>query len=94
MRAETEEKRKKRRKKVGLLACLPACLPACLHLAYRPTCLQSVAVAVHDVGEYVRHYPYGKRALEELGAKALVMGHMGVSNDRCCQRVQQLECVL
>eukprot|EP00045_Choanoeca_perplexa_P007557 m.69377 g.69377 ORF g.69377 m.69377 type:complete len:473 (+) comp14121_c0_seq1:83-1501(+) len=37
---------------------------------------QSVAVAVHDVGEYVRHYPYGKRALEELGAKALVMAHM------------------
>eukprot|EP00730_Choanoeca_flexa_P008213 TRINITY_DN12462_c0_g2_i1.p1 TRINITY_DN12462_c0_g2~~TRINITY_DN12462_c0_g2_i1.p1 ORF type:complete len:501 (+),score=159.91 TRINITY_DN12462_c0_g2_i1:99-1505(+) len=38
---------------------------------------QSLSIAVHDLGEYVRHYPFGKRALDELGAKPLIMGHMG-----------------
>jgi len=33
----------------------------------------SVAVAIHDCGEYVTHYPYGRKALDELGAKEHVM---------------------
>lgn len=31
------------------------------------------AVAVHDIGEYVRHYPRGKTILEQLGGKQHVM---------------------
>jgi len=31
------------------------------------------AVAVHDLGEYVRHYPRGKNLIETLGGKTLVM---------------------
>uniref|UniRef100_A0A8C6UQ02 V-type proton ATPase subunit H n=1 Tax=Neogobius melanostomus TaxID=47308 RepID=A0A8C6UQ02_9GOBI len=37
---------------------------------------QVIAVAAHDVGEYVRHYPRGKRVIETLGGKQLVMNHM------------------
>ncbi|XP_006634089.1 V-type proton ATPase subunit H isoform X1 [Lepisosteus oculatus] len=37
---------------------------------------QVLAVAAHDVGEYVRHYPRGKRVIEQLGGKQLVMNHM------------------
>ncbi|CAM9640952.1 V-type proton ATPase subunit H [Petromyzon marinus] len=37
---------------------------------------QILAVAAHDVGEYVRHYPRGKRIIEQLGGKTLVMNHM------------------
>ncbi|XP_060756288.1 V-type proton ATPase subunit H-like isoform X2 [Neoarius graeffei] len=37
---------------------------------------QVIAVAAHDVGEYVRHYPHGKRVIEELGGKQLLMSHM------------------
>ncbi|KAJ8279792.1 hypothetical protein COCON_G00068580 [Conger conger] len=37
---------------------------------------QVIAVAAHDVGEYVRHYPRGKRVIEQLGGKQLVMSHM------------------
>ncbi|KAM8838065.1 V-type proton ATPase subunit H isoform X3 [Synchiropus splendidus] len=37
---------------------------------------QVIAVAAHDVGEYVRHYPRGKRVIEQLGGKQLVMNHM------------------
>ncbi|XP_059836985.1 V-type proton ATPase subunit H isoform X3 [Hemitrygon akajei] len=37
---------------------------------------QVLAVAAHDVGEYVRHYPRGKRVIEQLGGKQLVMSHM------------------
>ncbi|XP_072808081.1 V-type proton ATPase subunit H isoform X3 [Vicugna pacos] len=37
---------------------------------------QVLAVAAHDVGEYVRHYPRGKRVIELLGGKQLVMNHM------------------
>uniref|UniRef100_G1NEI8 V-type proton ATPase subunit H n=1 Tax=Meleagris gallopavo TaxID=9103 RepID=G1NEI8_MELGA len=37
---------------------------------------QVLAVAAHDMGEYVRHYPRGKRVIEQLGGKQLVMNHM------------------
>ncbi|XP_047197960.1 V-type proton ATPase subunit H isoform X2 [Hippoglossus stenolepis] len=37
---------------------------------------QVIAVAAHDVGEYVRHYPRGKRVIEQLGGKQLVMNHI------------------
>ncbi|XP_072426631.1 V-type proton ATPase subunit H isoform X2 [Chiloscyllium punctatum] len=37
---------------------------------------QVLAVAAHDIGEYVRHYPRGKRVIEQLGGKQLVMNHM------------------
>ncbi|XP_056276661.1 V-type proton ATPase subunit H isoform X2 [Pseudoliparis swirei] len=37
---------------------------------------QVIAVAAHDIGEYVRHYPRGKRVIEQLGGKQLVMNHM------------------
>lgn len=35
-----------------------------------------LAVAAHDTGEYVRHYPRGKHVLENLGCKVRVMGMM------------------
>ncbi|MXQ91568.1 hypothetical protein E5288_WYG001742 [Bos mutus] len=36
---------------------------------------QVLAVAAHDVGEYVRHYLRGKRVMEQLGGKQRVMNH-------------------
>eukprot|EP00055_Hartaetosiga_balthica_P005498 m.16216 g.16216 ORF g.16216 m.16216 type:complete len:464 (-) comp4584_c0_seq1:1825-3216(-) len=33
----------------------------------------SVAVAIHDCGEYVSNYPFGRKILEELGAKTKIM---------------------
>ncbi|KAK2551473.1 V-type proton ATPase subunit H [Acropora cervicornis] len=35
-----------------------------------------LAVAAHDTGEYVRHYPRGKHVLENLGCKVMVMRMM------------------
>ncbi|XP_020630990.1 V-type proton ATPase subunit H-like [Orbicella faveolata] len=35
-----------------------------------------LAVAAHDTGEYVRHYPRGKHVLENLGCKVTVMKMM------------------
>eukprot|EP00039_Didymoeca_costata_P022663 m.4946 g.4946 ORF g.4946 m.4946 type:complete len:470 (+) comp3144_c0_seq1:127-1536(+) len=35
-----------------------------------------LAVANHDLGEYVRHYPRGKQVLETLGGKKYIMKHM------------------
>ena len=35
-----------------------------------------LSVSAHDIGEYVRHYPRGKRVLETLGCKELVMRRM------------------
>ncbi|XP_043221898.1 V-type proton ATPase subunit H-like isoform X2 [Amphibalanus amphitrite] len=35
-----------------------------------------VSVACHDIGEYVRHYPRGKRVLESLDGKSRVMEKM------------------
>lgn len=37
----------------------------------------AIAVACHDVGEYVRHNPRGKRDLEDCGAKEQVMRLVG-----------------
>eukprot|EP00043_Microstomoeca_roanoka_P008576 m.82563 g.82563 ORF g.82563 m.82563 type:complete len:466 (+) comp14303_c0_seq1:87-1484(+) len=42
-----------------------------------PTCL---AVAAHDCGEYVHHYPFGKKVLEELAAKSRIMQLMQHEN--------------
>ncbi|CAH8596135.1 unnamed protein product [Heterobilharzia americana] len=33
----------------------------------------TLSVAVHDIGEFVRHYPRGKQIIETLGGKHLVM---------------------
>jgi len=35
-----------------------------------------LAVAAHDCGEYVRHYPKGKGIIEKLGGKKYIMRHM------------------
>ena len=42
---------------------------------------QMVAVAAHDVGEYIRIYPRGKKAIDSLGAKTAIMRHMVESDD-------------
>ncbi|CAM9656973.1 unnamed protein product [Lampetra planeri] len=34
---------------------------------------QVLSVAAHDIGEYVRHHPRGKKIIEQLGCKQLVM---------------------
>ncbi|XP_046839168.1 V-type proton ATPase subunit H-like [Xenia sp. Carnegie-2017] len=39
-----------------------------------------LSVSAHDVGEYVRHFPRGKRVLETLGCKELVMKRMAHSD--------------
>lgn len=39
-----------------------------------------LAVAVHDLGQYVRFYPRGKSLLETLGAKAAIVGLMDHPN--------------
>lgn len=35
-----------------------------------------LAVAAHDCGEYVRHYPRGKAVIDTLGGKKYIMKHM------------------
>ena len=42
---------------------------------------QVLAVASHDIGEYVRCYPRGKKVLDSTGAKTAVMGLMMDSTD-------------
>eukprot|EP00127_Corallochytrium_limacisporum_P004013 Clim_evm62s156 gene=Clim_evmTU62s156 len=39
-----------------------------------------LAVGCHDLGEYVRHYPFGKKALDELGGKDTIMALMNHSD--------------
>lgn len=45
------------------------------YLETAPTFL-SLAIAIHDLGQYVRFYPRGKTLLESLGAKAAIVGFM------------------
>ena len=33
----------------------------------------SLAVACHDIGQYVKHYPQGKKYVQDLGAKQMIM---------------------
>lgn len=40
----------------------------------------AIAVAAHDLGEYVRYYPRGKRNIDALGAKEMVMGMVSHGN--------------
>jgi V-type H+-transporting ATPase subunit H len=40
----------------------------------------AIAVAAHDLGEYVRYYPRGKRNVDALGAKEMVMGMVSHGN--------------
>lgn len=40
----------------------------------------AIAVAAHDLGEYVRYYPRGKRNIDTLGAKEMVMGMVNHGN--------------
>jgi len=56
-----------------------------LESSANPTVL---AVAAHDVGEYVRHYPRGKHVLESLGCKEHVMKQM--SHDDSTVRYEAL----
>jgi V-type H+-transporting ATPase subunit H len=37
---------------------------------------EMLAVAAHDVGEYIRYYPRGKSVVESLGGKTAIMSHM------------------
>ncbi|EGD77524.1 hypothetical protein PTSG_08622 [Salpingoeca rosetta] len=37
---------------------------------------QTLAVAVHDCGQYVSHYPFGKKVLEDLSAKSKIIALM------------------
>lgn len=41
-----------------------------------------LAVALHDIGEYVRYYPRGKKVIEELGIKHSVMTLMTHANSQ------------
>jgi V-type H+-transporting ATPase subunit H len=47
-----------------------------------------LAVAAHDVGEYVSAYPRGKRIIQELGAKQRIMELM--TNDNTTVRYEAL----
>jgi len=40
------------------------------------------AVACHDLGEFIRHYPRAKPAFDALGCKELVMQRMGHENEQ------------
>ncbi|XP_064406974.1 V-type proton ATPase subunit H-like isoform X2 [Halichondria panicea] len=40
----------------------------------------AIAVASHDLGEYVRYYPRGKKNVDELGGKSLVMNLVNHGN--------------
>ncbi|KPM05229.1 V-type proton ATPase subunit H-like protein [Sarcoptes scabiei] len=50
-----------------------------------------LAVAAHDIGEYVRHYPRGKVVIETLGGKRLVMQLL--SDNDANVRYEALLCV-
>jgi len=41
-----------------------------------------LAVALHDIGEYVRYYPRGKKVIDELGIKHYVMNLMAHDNSQ------------
>jgi V-type H+-transporting ATPase subunit H len=55
----------------------------------------TLAVACHDVGEFVALHPLGKKKVNELGLKMFVMKHMQDQSDRevrreallCCQKI-------
>lgn len=47
-----------------------------IQLLETSTDAQVLAVAAHDCGEYVRHYPRGKSVIETLGGKKYIMRHM------------------
>lgn len=49
---------------------------ALVRLLETPPSYEILAIAVHDLGEYVRYYPRGKALLETLGAKAAIVGLM------------------
>eukprot|EP00053_Salpingoeca_punica_P004979 m.52050 g.52050 ORF g.52050 m.52050 type:complete len:455 (+) comp13035_c0_seq1:52-1416(+) len=44
------------------------------YLKSKQSSSECIAVAIHDLGEYARHYPAGKRALDSLQAKICVTG--------------------
>lgn len=37
---------------------------------------ETVSVALHDVGEYVNRHPLGKKKIEEIGAKEIILKHL------------------
>ncbi|CAF2654441.1 unnamed protein product [Rotaria sp. Silwood2] len=50
-----------------------------------------LCVAAHDIGEYVRHYPHGKRAIDKLDGKVIIMRLL--ENPDSNVRYQGLLCV-
>ncbi|CAF1042478.1 unnamed protein product [Adineta steineri] len=50
-----------------------------------------LCVAAHDVGEYVRHYPHGKKAIDKLEGKVIIMRLL--ENPDSNVRYQGLLCV-
>ncbi|CAF1534927.1 unnamed protein product [Adineta ricciae] len=50
-----------------------------------------LCVAAHDVGEYVRHYPHGKKAIDKLDGKVIIMRLL--ENPDSNVRYQGLLCV-
>eukprot|EP00126_Sphaerothecum_destruens_P010257 Sdes_comp20703_c0_seq2m16330 len=47
-----------------------------LEYIHKSTDIVTLAVAVHDIGEFVRHYPRGKKIIEKLAGKTVIMGLM------------------
>ena len=41
----------------------------------------TVAIAAHDLGEYVRHCPRGRSIIDQLGGKHLLMHHLQTHTD-------------
>ncbi|CAF4702629.1 unnamed protein product [Rotaria sp. Silwood1] len=50
-----------------------------------------LCVAAHDIGEYVRHYPHGKKAIDKLDGKVIIMRLL--ENPDSNVRYQGLLCV-
>lgn len=50
-----------------------------------------LAVAAHDIGEYVHYYPHGRTLVERLNGKALIMNFLGHDDDAV--RYEALICV-
>lgn len=51
----------------------------------------TVAVALYDIGDFVRFYPNGKMIVKRLGAKSIVMRHL--QHEDSTVRKHALQCV-
>lgn len=50
-----------------------------------------IAVAAHDVGEYVRYFSRGKGLIERLRGKMVIMGHLSHADEAV--RYESLLCI-